>query len=210
MFDSIQQNAPAVPKQRNAGRELLIDIGWLTVGQAISAICQGAYFVLLARLLGLTEYGIYVGAMALVSIVSQYSALGSHSVFLRYVSAKPELFPEYWGNVLLTTGCLGLIFAGLLAVAARSFPTPTRLRLCCALPSAMDYLLRLRWLQAECFRHLSVCRLPRLSACFRIFCACSQLHLWYCWFIERAPRTGPGRFWRFPRLLQSWPFHWYP
>ena len=58
----------------------------------ISVICQGCYFVLIARLLGNAGYGVYVGAIAVVSILSQYSALGSHSVFLRYVSAQPELF----------------------------------------------------------------------------------------------------------------------
>ena len=88
------------------------------VGQGASVACQGAYFVMLARLLGSTEYGIYVGAVALVSILSQYSALGSHSVLLRYVSSKPDVFPMYWGNVLVTTGCLGLAFAGILAAVA--------------------------------------------------------------------------------------------
>ena len=103
------------PSGTSLGRNAL----WMLIGQGLSVICQGAYFILLARLLGSTEYGVYVGALALVSILSQYSALGSHSVFLRYVSAKPELFPEYWGNVLLTTGCLGLAFAGLLAATAQ-------------------------------------------------------------------------------------------
>jgi O-antigen/teichoic acid export membrane protein len=88
---------------------------WMFLGQGLSIICQGAYIILLGRLLGITEYGTYVGAAAMVSIVSQYSPLGSHSVFLRYVSPDPEKFAHYWGNVLVTTITLGSLFVVLLA-----------------------------------------------------------------------------------------------
>src|ERR1019366_6343199 len=89
--------------------------GWMFLGQGLSIICKGAYFILLARLLGSTEFGIYVGAVAMVSILSQYSTLGSYSVFLRYVCPDHKNFALYWGNVLVTTLTLGSIFAALLA-----------------------------------------------------------------------------------------------
>jgi len=81
--------------------------GWMFLGQGLSAVCQGIYFILLARLLGVVEYGIFAGAMAMVMIVAQYCALGSHSVFLRYVSADHTRYARYWGNVLLTTVNVG-------------------------------------------------------------------------------------------------------
>lgn len=83
-------------------------------GQGLSVVCQGAYFILLARLLGSTQFGIYVGAVAMVSMISQYSTLGSYSVFLRYVCPDPQNFALYWGNVLVTTLTLGSIFVALL------------------------------------------------------------------------------------------------
>ncbi len=86
----------------------------MLIGQGLSMLCQAAYFILLARLLGSTEYGIYVGAVALVTIVSQYSPLGSHYVFLRHVSPEPRNFALYWGNVLVTTFTLGSVLVGLL------------------------------------------------------------------------------------------------
>jgi O-antigen/teichoic acid export membrane protein len=88
--------------------------GWMFIGQGISVLCQGIYFILLARLLGAIEYGIYAGAVAMVSILSQYSALGSHSVFLRYVSPDPKNFATYWGNVLMTIGGVGSLLVILL------------------------------------------------------------------------------------------------
>ena len=89
--------------------------GWMLAGQGLSLVCQATYFVLLARLLGSTEYGIYVGAVALVSILSQYSPLGSQFVLLRHVSQDPEKFALYWGNVLITCLTLGSTFVILLA-----------------------------------------------------------------------------------------------
>jgi O-antigen/teichoic acid export membrane protein len=90
---------------------------WMFFGQGLSVVCQGAYFILLGRLLGSTEYGIYVGAVAMVSILSQYSPLGSHSVFLRYVSPDPKNFAPYWGNILVTTFALGSLFVALATLA---------------------------------------------------------------------------------------------
>jgi O-antigen/teichoic acid export membrane protein len=88
--------------------------GWMFLGQGLSILFQGAYFILLGRLLGSTEYGLYVGALALVSLVSQYSPLGSQLVFLRYVSTDHSRFASYWGNILLSTLTLGGFFVALL------------------------------------------------------------------------------------------------
>ena len=101
--------------KRVCSSSLARNAGWVLLGQGLSLIFQAVYFILLARLLGSTEYGIYVGALALVSIVSQYSPLGSSVVFLRYVSPEPKNFALYWGNVLFTTFTLGSVLVALLA-----------------------------------------------------------------------------------------------
>jgi len=77
--------------------------GWVLAGQGMSVGLQAAYFVLLTRLLGSSQYGVYIAIVALVSIVNQYSTLGSGFILLRRVSADPRSFSLYWGNVLLTT-----------------------------------------------------------------------------------------------------------
>jgi O-antigen/teichoic acid export membrane protein len=88
---------------------------WLFAGQGLSFVLQGFYFIVLARLLGTTQYGLLAGAVALVTVVSQYSSLGSGLLFLRYVSPDHSRFRMYWGNVLISIFLLG----GLLAVALR-------------------------------------------------------------------------------------------
>ena len=95
--------------------------GWMFLGQGLSIVCQGIYFLLLGQLLGSTEYGIYVGTVALVSLLSQYSPLGSQLVLLRYVSSDHGRFARYWGNVLMTTLALGSLFVVFLVWAGPHF-----------------------------------------------------------------------------------------
>src|ERR1700736_1552580 len=75
---------------------------WLFAGQGSSFLVQALYFVLLARLLGTSQYGLLAGAVALVAVVSQYSPLGSGLLFLRYVSPDHSRFRMYWGNILMS------------------------------------------------------------------------------------------------------------
>lgn len=89
----------ASPIARNAG--------WLLGGQGLGLLLQAIYFIILARLLGNVQYGIFAGAFAFASLVAQYSALGTGTVFLRYVSSDHSAFSIYWGNILVVTTVLG-------------------------------------------------------------------------------------------------------
>ena len=84
---------------------------WLFAGQGVSFIAQAFYFIVLARLLGTTQYGLLSGAVALVAVVSQYSNLGTGILFLRYVSPDHSRFRPYWGNVLMSVLLLGSLVA---------------------------------------------------------------------------------------------------
>jgi O-antigen/teichoic acid export membrane protein len=88
---------------------LLRNSMWMFVGQGLAVVAQAGYFVVIARLLGNTEYGVFVGAAACVSMVSQYGSFGSGLLFMRYVSPDHSRFPSYWGNILLSTGCFGTV-----------------------------------------------------------------------------------------------------
>jgi O-antigen/teichoic acid export membrane protein len=103
------------PFVRRALKSVLVrNAAWLFAGQGFSFVAQGLYFIMLARLLGTTQYGLLAGAVAMVAVVSQYSALGSGLLFLRYVSPDHTLFRIYWGNVLMSVFLLGtLLVVGL-------------------------------------------------------------------------------------------------
>ena len=84
----------------------------MLAGQGVSVIAQAAYFIVIARVLGSAEYGVFVGAAAMVAVLGMFSSLGSGMLIVRYVSPDHEMFPEYWGN-----GILSVMLAGSLCVA---------------------------------------------------------------------------------------------
>ncbi len=61
------------------------------------------------------EYGIYAAAVALTSILSEYSSLGSGLVFMQHVSHDHGRFSVYWGNILVSTLGLGALLSGLIS-----------------------------------------------------------------------------------------------
>jgi O-antigen/teichoic acid export membrane protein/glycosyltransferase involved in cell wall biosynthesis len=87
--------------------------GWMLLGQGLGYGLRMAYFIVIARLLGVLQYGIVVGAFALVNLVAEYSRLGTGTVLLRYVSPDRSRFALYWGNILAVTATM----SGVLIVA---------------------------------------------------------------------------------------------
>lgn len=98
--------------------------GWMFLGQGLGLVFQTTYFIVLARLLGSREYGVYAGTFALVSMASQYSTIGSGTVFLRYVSPDKSKFPIYWGNILMITCTVSILVAAMLHLTARFILNP--------------------------------------------------------------------------------------
>jgi O-antigen/teichoic acid export membrane protein len=88
---------------------------WMMAGQGANLLLQAVYFAVLGRLLGSTQYGILIGAYALTYLLTTFSAMGSGTLLVRYVSVDRKQFPVYWGSVLLMTCGFSL----LLIVGAR-------------------------------------------------------------------------------------------
>ena len=90
----------------------------MLAGQGTSVVVQGLYFVVLARLLGATEYGLLAGATALITAASTYSSLGAGFIFLRQVSPDHARFRAYWGYLLASTLMGGLVVVTLITLVA--------------------------------------------------------------------------------------------
>jgi O-antigen/teichoic acid export membrane protein len=93
-------------------RSLAKDASWMLAGQASNFLLRAAYFVILARLLGVVQFGIFSGVVALVNVIAPYSALGGGLLFMRHVSRDKSAGPTYWGNALLTTAVMTVIITG--------------------------------------------------------------------------------------------------
>src|SRR3954467_15511333 len=80
---------------------------WVLVGQGLRLAIQGTYFVMIARALGPSEYGAFVGVVSAVAILAPFVGLGSANVLIKNVAVDASLFREYFGNALLLTAASG-------------------------------------------------------------------------------------------------------
>lgn len=110
--------------QRVRKSVLARNAGWMLVGQGLNVALQAGYFVLLARLLGVREYGVFAGAFAFAAIAMPYSALGSGLLFVRYVSTEHSKFAAYWGNILIATLSIGALLTLVLYLLAPHLLNP--------------------------------------------------------------------------------------
>jgi O-antigen/teichoic acid export membrane protein len=85
---------------------------WIFLGQGTNVLLQAGYFVLLARLLGVREYGIFAGAFAVVNLVTPYSTLGAGMLFMRHVTVDRARAAVYWGNSVAVTAVATVVIAG--------------------------------------------------------------------------------------------------
>jgi O-antigen/teichoic acid export membrane protein len=90
---------------------------WIFIGQGANFLLQAGYFVLLARLLGVKEYGVFAGVFAVVNLVTPYSALGAGMLFMRYVTLDRSKAAIYWGNSLAVTAAATVLIAVALCLA---------------------------------------------------------------------------------------------
>lgn len=87
---------------------------WMIGGQMAALGFQAIYFVLMARTLGSREYGAFVGVVAAVAVLAQFSSCGMEMILLRNVSRDARTFAARWGAALRVSG---VGFVVLLAIA---------------------------------------------------------------------------------------------
>src|SRR5271170_1766413 len=91
---------------------------WMFLGYGVRIIVQAGYFVLIARALGVHEYGAFVGATALINIVTPFGGVGSGNLLVKNVARDKSLFAVYWGNALLLIAVSGLVLLGGIVLVA--------------------------------------------------------------------------------------------
>ena len=99
--------------QKIRASSLAKNAGWMLVSQISSYAAQAAYFIVLSRLLGATQFGVLAGATAFVGVLAAYGNMGSGIVFMRHVSADRTNCKLYAGNVFLAS----LSMSGVLILA---------------------------------------------------------------------------------------------
>jgi O-antigen/teichoic acid export membrane protein len=109
--------------RRFAGNPLARNSLWMLFGSGVRLATQIAYFILVARALQASGYGIFVAVASLVGIFAPFSSLGSGYVMIKNVSRVPASLGVYLGNAFaLTTLTSGLLFLAILAVSPSVLP----------------------------------------------------------------------------------------
>lgn len=91
----------------------------MLVGGGAQLFVQGVYFVLLARALGASQYGAFIGVVALVAILAPFSSLGTGQILVRNVARDRGAFNYSWGNALCMTSVSGSVLIGVVVLLAR-------------------------------------------------------------------------------------------
>lgn len=142
-------------------------------GRGVRLVIQAAYFILIARALGVENYGAFVAALALVSILAPFATLGSGNLLVMHVSRDRSRFPDYWGRALLVTLVSSAFLMVLVAVISR-FALPPSMPIAMVLTIALAdlFFYRLIDLSGQAFQ--SVERL-QLMATLQVTVSLSRL-----------------------------------
>src|ERR1700722_16914892 len=81
---------------------------WALGGYGMRLLIQAAYFIIIARCLGPTQYGGFIATTALTAVLSPFVGLGCGSLLIKNVARDRRVFPDYWGNGLFMTVVSGL------------------------------------------------------------------------------------------------------
>ncbi len=93
-------------------------------GNGVAVCFQAIYFILMGRMLGSRDYGAFVGVVALVNVLSQFSSLGMEMILLRNVSRDRETFAHTWGKALVISAGGFVILLAVATVYGRLFLDP--------------------------------------------------------------------------------------
>lgn len=100
-------------------KSLVKDSIWMILSQGLSVFIQAAYFIIVARVLGAQDYGIFIGITAFVKLIIPFVGFGTSDIFLKKVARNSKLFRGYWGTTLLTCFICVVGFIPILLIVAK-------------------------------------------------------------------------------------------
>jgi O-antigen/teichoic acid export membrane protein len=111
------------------GRRAVINVGALFSGSSLARVLSAVYIFIIARYLGVDQFGVYLATLSLAKLTSVFFSLGLDSWLLRKGAREPENVGTAVGDGLLLKSALGLLwFVALVGISTfldqSVFPTP--------------------------------------------------------------------------------------
>jgi O-antigen/teichoic acid export membrane protein len=94
------------------------DSAWMFLAQGVRIATQAGYFILVARTLGVSEFGRLAAALALVAIAVPFAAWGSGNLLIKDVVRDRRAFPSAWGSGILMISTAGSLLVLLVTAFA--------------------------------------------------------------------------------------------
>jgi len=91
---------------------------WFLGGNGVRLLLQAVYFVVIARALGVAQYGAFIGAVALMSLVAPFSSWGTGFILIKNVVRDRGKFAHYWGAAFCITIAAGITLVLLVTAVA--------------------------------------------------------------------------------------------
>lgn len=91
---------PDTPPRNVDSRRILANVVWRTLADLGSKVASLVLYVVMARKLGATEYGVFTFALAFAALATILANLGQDVVLTREVSRNPSRIHEYFFNTL--------------------------------------------------------------------------------------------------------------
>lgn len=79
----------------------------------VSSIAQLLTFAILARVLGVDEFSVFIAVTAITAVAIQVCGLGAQEALVRRVARDPALYPQFLGHNLLLSGLSGAALVAL-------------------------------------------------------------------------------------------------
>jgi len=96
----------------------------MTAGMGLRTLIQTAVFLVIARVLKVSDYGIYSALLALAGTFSNFVGMGMQTVMVREISRDPKIFPTVWGETLFAILLsMPLLWIGYVAMAFAIVPS---------------------------------------------------------------------------------------
>ena len=102
-----------------AAQNLRRNAAWMLFSRILRTSLAAVYFALLARSLGVSGYGAFMGVCALASVLSPFAGVGSGNLLIRDVARDRAVFSKRWGTCLVAT----LVSGSLLVTASAALST---------------------------------------------------------------------------------------
>ena len=116
--DSGPMRIPTTRLRAAAASRLARNARAMFVGQMGKIALQGAYFVILARALGISEFGAFAGTVALVALATPFASLGALNLMLRGIVQEPQDTARHFATALRVTVTGGAAMTAILVVTS--------------------------------------------------------------------------------------------